>query len=172
MNNALFDLYQNEPNLKLLLIASDWDGSVPPEAVTVAESILCLRYNVQKLNLNTAWDEETWKSLDLDTKCSLCHNPDVEYSKYVYFCTPEESQINLKESIPGIISLVTVGIGYKNGKVSYRYVTGNFKLCRNCFISHHGLKNNGTPIIDETEYCQHPLYQYYSLIGFREIRHS
>ncbi|MBN1190948.1 MAG: hypothetical protein JXA46_14430 [Dehalococcoidales bacterium] len=150
-----------------MFISNNYDSGYTAEAIEAAKQILIEKYG-GLTDFVSIWDKEIQKLLELDKKCSLCSCEKIVYSEKIYFCA--EDEIDVKKSVPGVIALVAFGIGYTKHKIQYK--ADEFKLCNNCLNTHLTARKDCTvPEIQWEEYYKHPLYQMYSLFGFREIRH-
>jgi hypothetical protein len=146
--------YGGKSNVALLLIASNDDHGYSSDAVQAAMSILSSRMgsaDIQKL-----WSQELSRLEDLSERCILCHN---------------EKVANIADSVPGLLALAVVGIGYTRKKYSFRPL--DFNLCPRCLStrgkpSHEG----GKPKILWEDYYRHPLCEFYMSQGFSELRYG
>jgi hypothetical protein len=164
----LVQQYKNKSDIELLFVANNYDSGYTSEAIDAAKQVLIEKYN-GSLDFISSWDKEIHRLLDLDKKCSLCSCEIIVYSENINFCT--EDEIDVKKSVPGIIALMAFGIGYTSHKL--KYVTVEFKLCKDCLTKRlNSKKNSKVPEIQWEEYYQHPLYRMYSLFGFTEIKTS
>jgi hypothetical protein len=157
-----------------ILIASNFDNEFSPESVKLARLLLSSRSFRGSLDFKRIWQEEARAAASQARKCSICANPEIEYSEDMYFCTEEnedEGEIELPDFIPGIISECQVGRENVCEKRGYWYAKGKFHLCHNCFMSHQKNKQDCLRISIQ-EYYGHPMYEYYYALGFTKIKHE
>jgi hypothetical protein len=165
LSEELIRQYEDKSNIELLLIASNYDDGYSDEAVRTATSLLLSRTG--KADLQALWCEELNSLEDLDKKCSLCYRKDVDYTEKFYLCSQE--RIDITKSLPGLLSLAAIGIGYTKHKFSY--VTLEFKLCSQCIFDRTNVSDTKSkPKIGWDEYYKHPLCKLYMALGFEELR--
>lgn len=157
--------YENKPDIELLLTASNYDGGYTEDAVEAATSVLLSRHE-HSIDIQGIWNEEVSRLWELDKGCSSCHRKEVAYSEKFYLCSEEE--LDLAKSVPGLLALTTLGIGYTQHKFSY--VTLEFKLCSQCLFDRTDVSaNESKPKISWEEYHKHPLCKLYICLGFTEL---
>jgi hypothetical protein len=167
LDNSLVNLYQNKSTIELLAIAQNYDDGYTKDAIEAANYLLQGRYE-KEAALGESWKDELNRLTELAKRCSLCGQKDVVYSEKIKFCTEEESKIDIKSSIPGLIAYFTIGVGYTINKKNYEYIETEFKLCQDCLSSHSNPNNNKISLSWE-DYYSHPMYQYYHLLGLKRL---
>lgn len=162
----LIHRYEDKSDIELLLIARNYDGGYTDDAIDAATSLVLSRMG--SADLQELWDKELSRLEDLDKRCSLCGAEDIAYSEEFYLCGQEKTDI--AKSIPGLIALFAVGIGYTRKNLSY--VKLEFKLCSRCLSERtKGSDAKSKPRISWEEYYQHPLRKLYMALGYQELRH-
>jgi ribosomal protein S14 len=169
LKEELIRQYENKSNIELLFIASNYDDGYTDEAIGAAMSLLLSRTG--NADLQELWSEELGRLEHLDKKCSLCQREDIAYSEKFYLCGQEKRKMDIAKSLPGLLLFAAIGIGYTQHKISYSYVTLEFKLCSQCFSDRiNALDTKSNPKISWEEYYKHPLCKLYMALGFNELR--
>lgn len=156
--NELQIQYDGKPNIELLIIAANNDGSYTKEAVDAATSILHVRYG-RDARLEQVWKKEMSQLAKLAEKCSVCQNPEVAYTSNFFLCTSPFFDGG---------KWLTEGPGGSGEK--YYYVDIEFRLCPTCLAqrTHKGLFRKERVRIDWQDYIAHPLGALFKPLGYIE----
>ncbi|MFC1995595.1 hypothetical protein ACFLVM_01800 [Chloroflexota bacterium] len=166
VTGELLLIYQNKSNLELLLTAENYDNGYTDDAINTALLVLLSRFK-DTTNIEQIREKEMARLSELAELCSICHNSDVVDTSDFYVCS--EGRTDVVKSIPGLVALAIVGFGYTKEK--YNAVELEFRLCPQCLNDRSKYKKQGTKVIISWEdYHVHPLYAFYMLQGFTEIR--
>jgi hypothetical protein len=166
-----------ESILKKIIIASNFDGDYDPFAVKNARLFLTSPDDQKEPDLKSLWAEETENIQAMDQLCSICQSENIAYTQDLYFCTEEIKDIDqaaplkLPDFIPSIISDGKIAIAHTSRQRGFRYAKGKLRLCSRCLESHQS-RQMGTLKIELKEYYEHPMYEYYQVLGFNRIKET
>lgn len=162
MYEGLLIQYDGKPDVELLLIAMNKDGSYSDDAIDAATTILRSRHKPM-IDLDELWNEEISRLFELADRCSVCQREEVVYSKS--FRLRGLVGLDDKWTAAGFIAGLVGRVGFVAEQ--YSEVQLQFRLCQQCL--NQRLDKHGRLKISMDDYHVHPLCQLYKPLGLIEV---